>query len=88
MRLALEHPIDVSQIYNIVFVGDNSKVYDGLDHIGETVYFSFSSSRFSNSDYWDEVNEYWRIDQDKEMHTGAPPISTSAPAEPAHADTP
>ena len=88
VRLALEHPIDVSQIYDIVFVGDNSKVYDGLDHIGETVYFSFSSSRFSNSDYWDEVNEYWRIDQDKEIHTGAPPISTSAPAEPAHADTP
>ena len=69
-------------------MGDNSKVYDGLDHIGETVYFSFSSYHFSNSDYWDEVNEYWRIDQDKEIHTGTPPISTSAPAEPAHADTP
>ena len=87
VRLALEHPIDVSQIYDIVFVGDNTKVYDGVES-GETVYFSFLPSRFSNATFWDEVSGRWRNDQDQETDTGAPPISTSVPAEPAHADTP
>lgn len=56
LRLALEHPIDLSQLDDIVFVGDNDKTYDGAE-TGRTVYFTFLPSRFENSEYWSEINE-------------------------------
>ena len=56
VRLLTEYPMDVSQIADIVFEGDNSMVYDGLEHVGETVYFTFQSANFRNSTYWNEVH--------------------------------
>lgn len=56
VRLLTEYPMDVSQIADIVFEGDNSMVYDGLEHVGETVYFTFQSASFRNSTYWNEVH--------------------------------
>ena len=62
MRLTLAHPIDLSQIADIVFEGDNSRVYDGQDHTGEVVYFHFWPSYFRNNTYWDTVSQAWRRD--------------------------
>ena len=56
VRLLTEYPMDVSQIADIVFEGDNSMVYDGLEHVGDTVYFTFQSASFRNSTYWNEVH--------------------------------
>lgn len=56
VRLLTEYPMDVSQIADIVFEGDNSMVYDGLEHVGESVYFTFQSANFRNSTYWNEVH--------------------------------
>lgn len=80
-------PIDVSQIYDIVFEGDNSKTYDGME-TGRTVYFTFLPSKFINAEYWNEVNAYWQQLTQSRPETGDPPITTSAPDESAHADTP
>ena len=62
MRLTLAHPIDLSQIADIVFEGDNSRVYDGQDHSGEVTYFHFWPSYFRNNTYWDTVSQTWRRD--------------------------
>lgn len=62
MRLTLPHPIDLSQIADIVFEGDNSRLYDGQDHSGEVVYFHFWPSYFRNNTYWDTVSQAWRRD--------------------------
>lgn len=53
---ALEHPIDMGRIKDIVFVGDNdseSKAANGSFH------FFFSPQNFRNDDYWDGVNRVW-----------------------------
>lgn len=52
IRLTLSCPIDITQIQDIVFEGDNSRCYDGEDHVGETVYFHFWPMYFFHSTYW------------------------------------
>ena len=76
VRLALEHPIDLSQLDDIVFVGDNDKTYDGVE-TGRTVYFTFQPSRFENSEYWSEVNERWRTRRSDEAPTSEQAEETS-----------
>ncbi len=57
--LTLEKPIDVSQIEDIVFVGDND-AYKKHSPGGTYVHFFFSPEYFYNDTYWDQVNENWK----------------------------
>ena len=57
--LTLERPIDVAQIEDIVFVGDND-VYKKHSPGGTFVHFLFSPGNFYNDTYWDTVNENWK----------------------------
>ncbi|MEG2138516.1 MAG: DUF4179 domain-containing protein, partial [Oscillospiraceae bacterium] len=56
--LTLEHPIDVSEIADIVFVGDNDPPDE--QEPGRIVYFMFTPGNFFNNTYWNEVNQIWR----------------------------
>lgn len=67
LYLELEQVIDVSQVADIVFVGDN----DDAEEPGREVYFQFTSGRFYNHTYWDKVNQVWR-----DGETTQPPEST------------
>lgn len=62
--LTLEHPIDMSEIQDIVFVGDNDPVGEQTDQPGRIVHFFFSPATFYNSDYWNNVNQYWMSTKD------------------------
>ncbi|MEG2421648.1 MAG: hypothetical protein RSB55_08850, partial [Oscillospiraceae bacterium] len=62
--LTLEHPIDMSEIQDIVFVGDNDPVGEQPDQPGRIVHFFFSPGNFYNSDYWNNVNQYWMSTKD------------------------
>lgn len=58
VRFELESPIDVAQIKDIVFVGDNSLAY-GEENDG-VIHFSFTTRYFRNETYWNQVNEEWK----------------------------
>lgn len=58
VRFELESPIDVAQIKDIVFVGDNSLAY-GEENDG-VIHFSFTPRYFRNETYWNQVNEEWK----------------------------
>ena len=58
VRFELESPIDVAQIKDIVFVGDNSLAY-GEENDG-VIHFSFTPHFFRNETYWNQVNEEWK----------------------------
>ena len=55
-------PIDVAEIQNLVFTGDNSRIYEGEDRTGTLIQFDFGPWHFQNETYWNEVNYYWRKD--------------------------
>lgn len=55
----LEHPIDVGEIADIVFVGDNDPVGEQPDISGKIVHFMFTPGNFFNNTYWDTVNQTW-----------------------------
>lgn len=61
VQLALESPIDVSQIDDIVFAGDNSRDYSSEPGGMGASYFHFWPTYFYNSTYWNGINEAWRI---------------------------
>ena len=61
--LTLEKPIDVGEIVDIVFVGDNDPHDD--DTPGRTVHFLFSPNYFSNNAYWDGVSKTWGTDNEE-----------------------
>ena len=54
----LERPIDVGQIQDIVFAGDNDPEKQGSED--GTIYFSFGPNRFDNDAYWNEVHYIWK----------------------------
>lgn len=56
----LERPIDVAEIEDIVFVGDNDPVEDRPNEVGRIVHFMFYPGYFYNKTYWNEVNENWK----------------------------
>lgn len=56
----LERPIDVAEIEDIVFVGDNDPVAERPGEIGRIVRFMFYPGYFYNDTYWNEVNENWK----------------------------
>ena len=59
VRFELESPIDVAQIKDIVFVGDNSQLYEeGKEDA--VIYFAFSPHAFRNETYWNTVNSQWK----------------------------
>ena len=60
IRLSLEHPIDPGALRDIVFVGDNSRDYDGPAPTGEAVCFHFWPNYFSNSLYWSQISQEWK----------------------------
>lgn len=62
--LTLEYPIDVGEIKDIVFVGDNDPVGEQADQPGRIVHFFFMPGNFYNSDYWNNVNQYWMSTKD------------------------
>ena len=47
---------------NLVFTGDNSRIYEGEDRTGTLIQFDFGPWHFQNETYWNEVNYYWRKD--------------------------
>ena len=55
MYLELEQVIDVAEIVDIVFVGDN----DGTSTPGKVVCFQFTPGTFWNDTYWNQVNRTW-----------------------------
>ena len=59
VRFELESPIDVAQIKDIVFIGDNSLVYGEKENDG-VIHFSFTPHFFRNETYWNQVNEEWK----------------------------
>ena len=59
VRFELESPIDVAQIKDIVFIGDNSLVYGEKENAG-VIHFSFTPHFFRNETYWIQVNEEWK----------------------------
>lgn len=61
VRFTLESPIDVAQIKDLVFVGDNSLLY-GEEETGAVVHFSFAPHYFRNETYWNQVNDLWKKD--------------------------
>ena len=62
VRFELESPIDVAEIQNLVFTGDNSRIYEGEDRTGTLIHFDFGPRHFQNETYWNEVNYYWKKD--------------------------
>ena len=59
VRFELESPIDVAQIKDLVFVGDNSLIYGETEYDG-IVHFSFTPHYFRNETYWNQVNAQWK----------------------------
>ncbi|NCE65221.1 DUF4179 domain-containing protein [Pseudoflavonifractor sp. 524-17] len=56
-----ETPIDLAEIEEIVFPGDNDPAEELPNGgIGHTVLFLFYPGKFENETYWTEVNPYWR----------------------------
>lgn len=55
LYLELEQVIDVAEIADIVFVGDN----DDTATPGKVVYFQFTPDTFWNDTYWNQVNRTW-----------------------------
>ena len=55
LYLELEQVIDVAEIADIVFVGDN----DDTSTPGKVVYFQFTPGTFWNDTYWNQVNRPW-----------------------------
>lgn len=62
--LTLAHPVDVAEIVDIVFVGDNDPISEQADKPGKIVYFFFTPGNFYNSSYWNNVNRYWMSTKD------------------------
>lgn len=58
VRFELESPIDIAQIKDIVFVGDNSLAYGEGNN--EVIHFSFTPHYFRNETYWNQVNKLRR----------------------------
>lgn len=54
-HLYLEQVIDVAEIADIVFVGNN----DDTATPGKVVYFQFTPGTFWNDTYWNQVNRTW-----------------------------
>lgn len=59
VRFELDSPIDVAQIKDIVFVGDNSLAY-GEEESDAVIHFRFTPHYFRNETYWNQVNERWK----------------------------
>ena len=59
IRFELESPIDVAQIQDIVFVGDNSLLYGDKESDG-VIHFQFTPHYFRNETYWNTVNSHWK----------------------------
>lgn len=59
VRFELESPVDVSQITNLVFEGDNSVLYEE-NRSDAVFYFSFGPHYFRNEPYWNQVNYLWK----------------------------
>lgn len=59
VRFELESPVDVSRIRDLVFVGDNSVLYEEHDQ-DAAVYFQFGPHSFRNETYWNHINDLWK----------------------------
>ena len=59
VRFELASPIDVGQIKDLVFVGDNSLLY-GQEETDAVVHFRFNAHYFRNETYWNEVYGLWK----------------------------
>ena len=57
VRFELEYPIDVGEIQDIVFVGDNDVVYEEGGEDSGVVHFLFTPRYFRNETYWNEVKQ-------------------------------
>lgn len=55
--LTLEHPIDVGEIEDIVFVGDNDPVGEVPEVHSKIVHFLFTTGNFFNNTYWNKINK-------------------------------
>ena len=73
VRFELESPIDVGQIKDLVFVGDNSLLYGEEEPDGMT-HFRFSPHYFRNETYWNEVSDLLETGL-RSFHAGGPEIS-------------
>lgn len=62
LYLELEQVIDVAEIADIVFVGDN----DDTTTPGKVVHFQFTPDTFWNDTYWNQVNRTWNTDSTAE----------------------
>lgn len=62
LYLELEQVIDVAEIADIVFVGDN----DDTTTPGKVVHFQFTPDTFWNDTYWNQVNRIWNTDSTAE----------------------
>ena len=62
LYLELEQVIDVAEIADIVFMGDN----DDTTTPGKVVYFQFTPDTFWNDTYWNQVNRTWNTDSTAE----------------------
>lgn len=62
VRFELESPVDVAEIRELVFVGDNDRTAEGEAQGGDMVHFSFGPGHFRNETYWNEVNYLWKKD--------------------------
>lgn len=62
--LTLEHPIDVGEIQDIVFAGDNDPIDERPKQPSKIVYFFFTPANFYNSDYWNNINQFWMDTKD------------------------
>ena len=55
VRFQLEHPIDPTEIADIVFVGDNSLAYDASTENDSRILFCFGATTFRNETYWNQL---------------------------------
>ena len=58
VRFELESPVDVAQIQDIVFVGDNSLLY-AEEESDTMIHFQFTPHYFRNETYWNAINSHW-----------------------------
>lgn len=61
VRFELTSPVDVGQIKDLVFVGDNSLLY-AQEENDAVVHFRFNAHYFRNETYWNEVYGLWQED--------------------------
>lgn len=62
VRFELESPVDVAEIRELVFVGDNDRIAVGEEQSGDVVHFSFGPGHFRNETYWNQINYLWKKD--------------------------